>query len=191
VAVLLILTVVLCPAMRWSVGSPFAAYVLTYCRLDGLACGILCALALRSKTVRWWLGAHQALLYLGTTLLPLGVLLNSIAHTSNWSVFSYSCYSLAYAAFLLLALTQPIGVVAHLTALRPLRTLGILAYGLYLFHYSLHGLAHVLFFNRPPRLDSLAASMVTLGTIGATFALLTALLAKLECGLPLIFAEGF
>jgi peptidoglycan/LPS O-acetylase OafA/YrhL len=82
-------------------------------------------------------------------------------HTFAAISFGYTWLALMYACILMLAVVPKGGLVKSIAALFPLRMLGILAYGLYLFHQAVNGVVHGLFRNQVPSfrtpLDALAA----------------------------------
>jgi peptidoglycan/LPS O-acetylase OafA/YrhL len=72
---------------------------------------------------------------------------------------------------LVLAVTRQTGVVAAVLRAPALQRTGLLAYGLYLLHQPVNGLAHALFLDQAPALSGWRGAAVTAGALVATFAL--------------------
>jgi peptidoglycan/LPS O-acetylase OafA/YrhL len=140
-----------------------ATYVLTPCRMDALLLGVLAALAVRNSICWDWLVANKRTLSAASITLGCGLLV----FNRKLGFGSFGCASvgftwiaLFYLSLLLLAVTQR-GIVSRLFRLRPLTELGILAYGLYLFHGPMLGLVYGLSGRASPKL-------IGLSTIGLT-----------------------
>jgi peptidoglycan/LPS O-acetylase OafA/YrhL len=84
--------------------------------------------------------------------------------------FGYTWVALFYLSLLLLGVTQH-GFVSRLFRFRPLTELGMLAYGLYLFHYLLIGLVYGLAGKESPQLTGLSTIGLTLLSGVLVFAL--------------------
>jgi peptidoglycan/LPS O-acetylase OafA/YrhL len=92
-----------------------------------------------------------------------GIVIASLTYRlSNFrlALYGYTVIALFYACFLLLALT-PKGPIAALTRMGWLRRLGVLAYGLYLFHMAIQGFLYGAVFGTEPLLHSLSGAAVT------------------------------
>ena len=59
-------------------------------------------------------------------------------------VLGYSWLPLFYTCVLLIVITAREGIIARVMRLSPLRNLGIIAYGVFLIHLAMDGLAHGL-----------------------------------------------
>lgn len=141
-----------------------AAYTLLPCRMDALLLGSLCAWVVRYRPelikTKWLYGG----LALG------GIVIASLTYRlSNFklALYGYTVIAIFYASFLLLAVTTK-GPIAALTKIRWLRRLGILAYGLYLFHVAIQGFFYGAVFGTEPLLNSLPAAAVTCGSLAVT-----------------------
>ena len=150
----------------------YGALVLMPCRADALLLGVLCAWLLRRDGVRQTVAAARGALYgvLGGVAALLAVLC--------WQPFRFerspwlaSGLAVLYTAFLLLAVTERRGPVSWLVRLPWLRGLGILAYGLYLVHQAVNGLAHGLILGRPPAFGTAPEIAVTLCAAAAAVVL--------------------
>jgi peptidoglycan/LPS O-acetylase OafA/YrhL len=141
-----------------------AMYFPTPCRLDGLLLGVLAAYAVRSPAYWDWLVAHKGII--GTTSVILGVgilemIHKRVEHSFPFTPLCFTWIALFYLSLLLLAVTQR-GFVSRLFRFRPLTELGILAYGLYLFHEPVLGLVYGLAGYASPKLTGLSTIGLTL-----------------------------
>jgi peptidoglycan/LPS O-acetylase OafA/YrhL len=140
-------------------------YVLAPCRMDALLLGVLAACAVRSGACWDWLVAHKGIV--GTVSVVLGVGILEMIHKKmgissfELASFGYTWVALFYLSLLLLGVTQH-GFVSRLFRFRPLTELGMLAYGLYLFHYLLIGLVYGLAGKASPLLTGLSTIGLTL-----------------------------
>ncbi|MFO0314665.1 MAG: acyltransferase family protein [Planctomycetota bacterium] len=139
-AAVLALATVAAPALRsWHLadGDDVAAYVLPWCRMDALALGALLALGWRSPrrpqlaaAARWL--ALPALAVVGGTLAARLTPAGADAHPA-FVVVGYSAVALAFTVLVALALDPPRALAAALAA-APLRAIGKVSYGLYVWH---------------------------------------------------------
>jgi peptidoglycan/LPS O-acetylase OafA/YrhL len=135
----LISIIALSPLLRWYVSGASgsnAVYVLTYTRLDGLAMGALIATALQGP---WRDKLFQtsrklvvpSLLVIAVVLgIPLGV---TAVHPLLFDIFGYSFVCMAFAVWTLRAL-DPTSRARRYLRVNPLRRIGTLCYGLYIWH---------------------------------------------------------
>jgi peptidoglycan/LPS O-acetylase OafA/YrhL len=142
-----------------------ATFTLAPCRMDALLLGVLAACAVRSAAWWSWLLAHRTTIRGASVILGIGVLemlhqkmgRNTLALAS----FGYTVIALFYVTLLLLAVTES-GLVSRLFRSRPLTRLGILAYGLYLFHQPVLGLVYSLAGRTSPQLVGFSTAGLTL-----------------------------
>jgi len=154
---LLVVLILLVPVVRVLSIPLFPSYIPQYLllpyRADSLLLGVICAIIVRNETALQWMTAHIAVLRGMLVVLTVGagwlILLGSI-HTFAAISFGYTWLALLYATVLMLAIVPKRGLVKSITALYPLRVLGMLAYGLYLFHQSVNGIVHGIFLNQVP-----------------------------------------
>jgi peptidoglycan/LPS O-acetylase OafA/YrhL len=150
----------------------FGAMVLMPCRADSLLLGVLCAWLLRREGGRRAAAGCRWALYgfLAALAAVLGVLCFQPFLFERSPSFA-SVLAVFYTCFLLLAVTERRGLVSWLVRLPWLRGLGILAYGVYMFHQAVNGLAHALLLERPPAFRTAPEIAVTLCAAAATLAL--------------------
>jgi peptidoglycan/LPS O-acetylase OafA/YrhL len=140
------------------------AYLLTPCRMDSLLLGVLAACAVRSPRCWEWMVAHKPPIAAASAVLALGFLImvrkdlnvDSFAMT----VFGYTWIASFYLSILLLAVISK-GFFNSLFTSRPLIELGVVAYGLYLFHQPILGLVYGIVGRVSPHLNNLSAFGLT------------------------------
>ncbi len=163
--------VLLAPLIRvalWFALDPnsasFSAEYLAPCRMDALLLGVLAACAVRDAACWERLVAHKAVVAAASIASGAGVLemihLRLGPHSFAMASFGYTLIALFYLSLLLLAVSQS-GFVSRLFRFRGLTELGILAYGLYLFHMPVIGLVYGLAGKRTPELTGLATFALT------------------------------
>jgi peptidoglycan/LPS O-acetylase OafA/YrhL len=139
-AAVLALAIAAAPALRlWRLadGDDVAAYVLPWCRMDALALGALLALGWRSPRRPQLAAAARrlalpALAVVGGTLAARLTPAGADAHPA-FVVVGYSAVALAFTVLVALALDPPRALAAALTA-APLRAIGKVSYGIYVWH---------------------------------------------------------
>ena len=150
-----------------------APYMLLVCRADALGCGVLAALAVRNATIWNWLENHPGklkatagILALGLaplTVYPVGWLMNTVGYT--W-------LALFYSSVLLLALTRGSALLNRLLLFQPLRSLGMIAYGVYICHEPLFAVSNaILYGRRYGEIASLPEAAVALAALGFSIGL--------------------
>jgi peptidoglycan/LPS O-acetylase OafA/YrhL len=91
--------------------------------------------------------------------------------TFGMSVFGYSWMAVLYACFLLIVVTQKNGFLRSIANNALLQRLGLLAYGVYLLHMGILGLAHGLVLHHDPTIANPVDALVTLTALLLTLAL--------------------
>jgi peptidoglycan/LPS O-acetylase OafA/YrhL len=145
-------------------------YVLTPCRVDTIVLGVLCAWAVRRPRVRAAL--RPARLWAVAVALAAALAAAQVVDVGRaFALFGYSAVGLLSACVLLLALVDERGPLAAVLRSAALQRAGGVAYGLYLLHQPVQGLAHALVLGAAPRLGTAAEAAVTAGAFAASFAL--------------------
>jgi peptidoglycan/LPS O-acetylase OafA/YrhL len=125
--------------IHYSAHGAIAAYVLTTCRADSLAVGVLCALLARNQRAWEYLRSHRPLIYAAASALGLCLVVLISRGYGYWDKTLYgldfSVLACFYAAVLLIAISGDDGFVRGVLCNPILKTLGLVAYGTYLLHY--------------------------------------------------------
>ena len=176
---LLSLTIVGAPLLRAAVFHWYpvhtAAYVLTACRADALALGVLLAVIWRDDASRARLQDHRKLFL--TILFGLLICVVYIAawHPSPYTFFAsicgLSCVDFFFAGALLLAIWQREGYWAAICRIPILRALGRISYCVYVIHLATNAFCHALLLGSREDISSPASFGVTLVAGVATCAL--------------------
>jgi peptidoglycan/LPS O-acetylase OafA/YrhL len=179
----LVVTILLSPLLRamffkWMPSHP-TQYVATPMRADGLAMGVLLAVALRDK--QWHARLSQNLngLYAAIAMLFVGVLYLALRTPAPGgfaeAVWGISCLDAFFSLVMLLALLRPYGSCADFCRRPTLRNIGGISYCVYVIHLAVNALSQALLRSR------FQASPLVLDTAGVLVAcIFTWALAKLS-----------
>jgi peptidoglycan/LPS O-acetylase OafA/YrhL len=137
-----------------------APYTLLPCRADALAIGVLIAIACRNKTAWEWLASRRSLVYAAFGVLGCGVVFLTVRQGSLYTV-GLSWIALFYGSILLLAL-NPGKAEIRIFGSKVLRTLGTVAYAVYLSHQGINHLFHAIILGSRPRVNTWPSIGVTL-----------------------------
>jgi peptidoglycan/LPS O-acetylase OafA/YrhL len=148
-----------------------AAYVLLPCRADSLIAGVLCAYALRSEKLRGYL--TPSLLRVSGTVLFIGIVFlwwnGCWQHSFEMVSWGYSWLALFFSCILLIIVTTPRHSLGQVMRFYPLRKLGEISFGIYLFHVPINALWHGLWLGRDiyihNAIDALASSCALASTL--------------------------
>jgi len=176
----LILGIIAAPIFRVILFRPtltgwLPSYVLLFCRADALLFGVVCALLLRSKTWAsriakssyWFPGLLLSLMVVAAILTKIGAGMTTFKMAS----FGYTTLAALYACVLLFVCTRPGHFIAAVARWHPLRWLGSIAYGAYLFHQPIQGLAFAIARGGEPRIESFSALLLTIAALAITLGL--------------------
>ncbi len=139
----------------------YYGFVLAPWRLDSLFMGVLLAVIIRAPNVFDVLKNHRRWgqwLWVGLLILVgYWSMTETLGALNHFFVFG-----LFYALTIFLALAEPGGWFARVTRHPALTQLGLIAYGVYIFHQLVNGLLHDLVFKMPPRLYNFPTLFITL-----------------------------
>lgn len=146
-----------------------AIYVLAPCRMDALLLGSLAAWLVRHPPSWLWIQHHRFLVWtvfwLSGSWLCLATLMHWGQQSLHMQTVGYSIVAIFYTSLLIAVLLSPQGELARLLRNRLLRSIGSLAYFLYLFHQPVLGLTHLVVRDSLPRLTDAASLLTTLSAL--------------------------
>jgi peptidoglycan/LPS O-acetylase OafA/YrhL len=159
-----------------------AAFLLMPCRADSLALGALAAWAVRKPAFAGSLRANAKGLHWILSVFAAGVVVLGITgrkfSSPIMSLFGYSWLAGFYCLLLLISLHHPVGWIARICRLRALQWVGVISYGIYLFHQAVSGLCHAALRGADPAMTDLSGVAIT-----GLALLITFTLARLSFGL--------
>jgi peptidoglycan/LPS O-acetylase OafA/YrhL len=154
-------------------------FFLMPCRADALLFGVMGALAFRHQAIREALTRNVKSLYGAWLALLAGVIALGLTRQHFVSdlmfVFGYAWLGLFYLVTLLTCVHERCGFISTVCSSRLLQKLGVISYGVYLFHQPVSGLLHGCFLGTRPAMNDGASALVTLLAL-----VLTLTLAKLS-----------
>jgi peptidoglycan/LPS O-acetylase OafA/YrhL len=149
-----------------------SAFVLMPCRADALLLGVLAAVGMRSSTYRTQIENQRRVMLGAICVLLIGcaVLIHVASSPDNriMQTFGYTWMALLYVLVLMYALTQRASLISQALRVGLLRSLGKIAYGVYLLHgFVLTFLTALIsplhpFHNSWPALDSWSQFGITM-----------------------------
>ena len=153
------------------------AYVLMPCRMDALMLGVLAAIIVRSENARMIITRRSNVLW--AVAFSLFLLIGYMTR-KNWMIAStematwgYTVLALFYSLVLLLSVTQNRSALSRGLRFTPLRRLGGIAYGVYLFHLPVNGFLHAYIRNTGAQLLDVTDVGITAIALGLTLTLAT------------------
>ena len=175
------LAVVLAPLTRMALRTYLpqhgaAPYMLTVCRADALALGVLFACMLRDEHWRSGLLRHGK--KLACAMFP--ILLVLVGYLAVWSPSQYSAtmsrwgfsvLGIFFASSLAFAVLHPQGRLGWFCRLSPLAYLGRVSYCVYVIHPTVNLVCHLAILKASPRFDTLPGAGVTILSVVLTLAI--------------------
>jgi peptidoglycan/LPS O-acetylase OafA/YrhL len=122
-----------------------------------------------------WLERNGRLVKLTAAALAVGLIPLLFQPFGSWlmSTIGYSWIALFYSALILLALTRSSAGFNRIVLYPPLRSLGTIAYGLYIFHYGILSTAYALVLHRAPQLSNSHELIFPAASLAASLGLAT------------------
>ncbi len=162
----------------------YEAYVMLPCRLDCLAVGVLIAILVRSPAALDKARDYRLHLDVAIVLLVLAI---SEYKFHGWSSqlgeyplvstavlsFIYTAIALLFALCILRIFLYRHGWYHRFLTWRPLVWLGLISYGLYMYHQAINGLMHVWLFDAEPSVASWRQAAVAVGVMVIAIAVAT------------------
>lgn len=188
-----IATIIAAPMIRmlfyFHMAEPtIAPHILMPCRADTLMLGVLAAIIVRSPNGLKLLESNIRYLYLSLAILSFGMALLTLSywHTGTFymSLVGYTWIGLFYLCILLIAILPKPNFIRRIFRFTVLTKLGILAYGVYLFHQVVLGLCFGYLVGKEPGIANGRDGVVTLLAFILTLAL--AILSWIYIEKPLI-----
>jgi peptidoglycan/LPS O-acetylase OafA/YrhL len=153
--------------------SPMSIYILTPCRADALAVGVLAALLWRDAKWKSRLAQNWRALNAARITLALGALclLVSAPHNIGFvaQTLGYTWLAAFYSVCMLSVLLRPADIVARAMRARWLRSLGTVSYCIYIIHGAVLIVCHGVLLHHLPRISTPSAAAVTLLAAAATY----------------------
>ena len=144
---------------------PAAPYMLTVCRADALAMGVLLAIAWRDQNWKArFLHYRVSIAAASSALLIVFVYLafwNPSQYSSSMAAWGFSCLDLFFALLLARALLLPGGIWAAVCRWRFLAEMGRISYCFYVIHAAVNLFTHLLILHREPRFADAPSIEVT------------------------------
>ncbi len=142
-----------------------AAFLLMPCRADSLALGALAAWAVRKPGFADSLRTNARGLHWILAVFAVGVVVLALTgrkfSSPVMSLFGYSWLAGFYCVVLLISLYHPGGWIAWVCRRRGLQWVGVISYGIYLFHQAISGLCHAALRGAEPAMTDLRGVAIT------------------------------
>jgi peptidoglycan/LPS O-acetylase OafA/YrhL len=151
------------------------AYIPTPCRADGLAIGVLLAVAWRTERWKAWLQSHTGLLWGIAALLFVAIasllLTGASQFDRSMTYWGFTLLDAFFSGMLLLVLLAPDGIWARICRWRILVTLGGISYCVYVIHSEVLAVAYRLFSPAAGDISTSALAGAILSAAAATWIL--------------------
>ncbi|MFC1848618.1 acyltransferase family protein [candidate division CSSED10-310 bacterium] len=163
--------ILLSPIFR-SIGTlGYGAFFYPFARADSLMLGGLLAIIMRNKTIWGFMKRNYSSLCYLFVLFFIGAGILTYWSNGFGGPFNHLWLALFYAIFILLPILNNKNFTSKILRNPILVWFGLRSYGIYLYHFTVCGLMHALFFNSPPMLKDWERAGVTLLSLVATLAI--------------------
>jgi len=154
----------------FSMDNFLAFYVLMPCRADALSIGVLCAIVYRSPHLSGLVARNIKCLRLAVAgLLLCFVFAIDPIFSSKIMIFGgYTLLSLLYGTVLLISILGPDGLIRRVTNVAWLRSLGKIAFGVYLIHLAIVGFVAAALTGDAPRLNTVSDVLISVLSLTIT-----------------------
>jgi len=146
--------------------------VLMPCRADALLLGVASAIMMRTPAAVEFIRCRRRELLLVTGLLCLGFVWLTLYSPYTTQIpmltFGFTLIAAMYACFLLYGINFPQTVIGKFLKLRWLRSLGLIAYGLYLLHFPVLAIFFGLKWGREPFISSVSSGVFSTLALAVT-----------------------
>jgi len=168
---LLFVAIIGAPMVRVAVAHfipahPAAQYVLTPCRLDSLAMGVLLAVGWREERWKAAFLRYRTAIYTFSLMLLTGVVYLALwkpsQYSSTMAVWGFSCVDAFFACLLSIAVMVPGGIWAAVCRWPVLAELGRVSYCLYVIHAVVNLLCHIFLLHHSPQVLDWRSAGVTI-----------------------------
>jgi peptidoglycan/LPS O-acetylase OafA/YrhL len=172
---LLIVLIIAAPVVRLILfiqQTGFASVVLMPDRMDALLIGVLCNYGMRQERFVNYCRTHLSHFYMALFVLAAGIVVLLFLSPASLSVgmlsIGYTWLALFYGCLLLIAINEKAGIVTRIVRNPLLQKLGIVAYGVYLFHQAVNGLSHAVLAQQTPMIRNVQDGVITLVALAVT-----------------------
>jgi peptidoglycan/LPS O-acetylase OafA/YrhL len=162
-ALLIVLSIAIAasPIFRYYSNNWYEAFNFLYCRFDALFTGVICAYLFQNEHSKAFIVRKRKLLELFLIFFSLVIILLSIKKITTPYYLENSLLSITYCILLLIILTNENKIFSNLFSNVILTKIGVISFGLYLFHQPVSGLVHYFFFQHEPQINSYAQLIAT------------------------------
>lgn len=143
-----------------------ATYILTPCRADDLAMGVLLAVVWRSDRAKEWLRDRKWVIYASVAVFGAIYVWLDVSNASPYelpmAIAGFSSIGLFFSSLLILALLSPFGLWSRICQLRFLIQLGGISYCVYIIHGAVAYAWHQFLLPSPAGVATLRSAAATL-----------------------------
>lgn len=157
-------------------GSWYSAYVLLPSRMDGLMYGVAVALIVRSEKVFNIAQRYRLLMDAVAVLIFYSIVTNwtfSLWPGPSGAMFplKQSFLAIMWAIIILRIFTCNKSIFNKIWCNRTLAKVGLISYGLYMYHQMVNGLVHSLLFDSEPVISNISSALASLAVVTISVAL--------------------
>jgi peptidoglycan/LPS O-acetylase OafA/YrhL len=130
-------------------------------RIDTLASGVLLAYVALNKEILNCLTKNKKIIYIVFAILLFGVIVFSAIYYDDYKSYVYSWLTLLYTLFILIPLIDQNSFISSMLRNRILKQIGILSFGIYLYHQLITGILHQIILKQTPRISTVTDLSIT------------------------------